>query len=66
MRHQGFTVEELLARPDADETFERLASTLGEHALPDGEIVVTLTGIAVLRARAAAERHAAELEARRP
>jgi hypothetical protein len=44
------TVRELTARPDAEETFARVARCC------DDELVATLTSLAVLSKRAAAER----------
>lgn len=52
----AFTVEELLARPDAESTFARVAGAVTMPSPVDADLVVTLTAIAVLRARAAAER----------
>lgn len=46
----AFTIAELLDRPDAAETFARIA------AVTDSELITTLTALAALRARAAAER----------
>lgn len=54
---EAFSVRELLDRPDALETVERITRVVPADA-PDPEIVVTLTALAVLRARAAAERSA--------
>lgn len=49
------TVRELCARPDAEETFERIARELpADH--PEPELTATLTALAVLRARQASER----------
>lgn len=51
----AFSVRELLDRPDALATIERITDVVSVDA-PDPELVVTLTALAVLRARAAAER----------
>lgn len=49
------TVRELCARPDAEETFARIAGGLpADH--PEPELTATLTALVVLRARAAVER----------
>lgn len=49
------SIRDLCARPDADATFERIAAGMPtEH--PEPELVATLTALAVLRARHAAER----------
>jgi hypothetical protein len=48
-------VIELLGRPDAKATVERLRDVVAPEA-PDPELVVTLTALAVLRSRAAFER----------
>lgn len=53
--HGAFSVRELLDRPDALATIERITEVVSPDA-PDPELVVTLTALAVLRARAAAER----------
>lgn len=49
------TVRELLARPDAEETFERIAGALPAD-FREIELTVVLTALAVLRGRQAAER----------
>lgn len=49
-----FTVDELVNRPDAEDTFARIASAVDDDTR-DAGIVVTLTALAVLRSRAAAE-----------
>lgn len=51
----AFAVDELLARPDAEATFARVAGAVDVTSPADAELVVTLTALAVLRARAAAE-----------
>jgi len=51
----AFTVDELLARPDAEATFQRVAGAVDVSSPADAELVVTLTALAVLRVRAAAE-----------
>jgi len=56
----AFTVRDLLTRDDADETFARIARVIPPDS-PDPELVVTLTALAVLRGRAAAEKKGARL-----
>lgn len=53
----AFTIRELLDRPDAAATVARITDVVSVDA-PEPELVVTLTALAVLRARAAAERSA--------
>jgi len=50
-----FNVDDLLARPDAEATFARVAGAVDVASPADASIVVSLTALAVLRARAAAE-----------
>lgn len=51
----AFTVDELLARPDAEATFQRVVGAVDVSSPADVELVVTLTALAVLRSRAAHE-----------
>jgi hypothetical protein len=58
VEQSAFTAKQLLARPDAQATIERLAG-----AVPAQAFEVELVALAVLRARAAAERRAAVVSA---